>query len=148
MGASCSDSEAAISGWGPARRHQMCQLCFLCFDVSDVSCVFILVVWIREPPQMWHIKGETLNKRVCGRFLQIGGFDGYKNDVSLESSTRSDTCGWFWFSDINKVLHHQHQTPDLSSCMILEDLCREATRLFWLLVVSQCLRFSSKSSDV
>lgn len=83
VGASCSHSEAAVSGWGPERQHQMCQLCFSCFDVSDVSCVFILVVWIREPPQMWHIKGETLNKRVCSRFLQIGGFDGYKNDVSL-----------------------------------------------------------------
>lgn len=61
----------------------MCQLSFLCFDVSDASYVFISVVWIREPPQMWQIKGKALNKQVQNRFLQIGGFDEYENDASL-----------------------------------------------------------------
>lgn len=46
-------------GWGPERQHQMCLLsclvlwcvwCLSCFDLSRE-------MWIREPPQLWQIKG-------------------------------------------------------------------------------------------
>lgn len=50
---------AAVSGWGPERLHQMCLQSVVCFDAFDVS----REMWIRAPPQLWHIlKEKNLNE--------------------------------------------------------------------------------------